>query len=142
MEIRELTIADYPKIIDLWSRAGLPFKPNGRDSKLAISKEIEAHHDFFLGAFENERLIGTVILSCDLRKGWINRLAVDVHHRNRGIAKALINESERVLKKQGVHIFCSLVESSNLPSQKLFEKCGYSKDNNIIYFSKRDSYNV
>lgn len=127
MEIRKLRISDYPKIIEIWSRAGLPFKPNGRDSKLAISKEIKAHPDFFLGAFEDGRLIGTVVLSCDLRKGWINRLAVEVSHRNRGVAQALISESERVLREQGVRIFCGLVESSNTASQKLFEKCGYSK---------------
>jgi hypothetical protein len=55
MEIRRLTISDYPKIIDLWTRAELPFKPNGRDSKQSISKEIKTHPDFFLGAFENGR---------------------------------------------------------------------------------------
>lgn len=142
MEIRKLRISDYPKIIELWSKAGLPFKPNGRDSKLAISKEIKTHPDFFLGAFENGRLIGTVILSCDLRKGWINRLAVEVSHRNRGVAQTLISESEKVLRKHGVRIFCGLVESSNTASQKLFEQCGYSKDCDIIYFSKRDSYDV
>jgi hypothetical protein len=41
-----------------------------------------------------------------------------------------------------VRIFCGLVESSNTASQKLFEKCGYVKDCGIIYFSKRDSYDV
>ncbi len=142
MEIRRLRISDYPKIVDLWSRAELPFKPNGRDSKLAISKEIKTHPDFFLGAFENGRLIGTVILSCDLRKGWINRLTVEVSHRNRGVAQALIGESEKVLRKHGMRIFCGLVESSNIASQKLFEKCGYVKDCGIIYFSKRDSHDV
>jgi len=142
MEIRRLRISDYPKIIDLWSRAGLPFKPKGRDSKLAISKEVKAHPDFFLGAFENNKLVGIVVLSCDLRKGWINRLAVDVPYRNHGVAKALISESERVLRKHGVRIFCGLIESSNVSSQRLFEKCGYSKDSNIVYFSKRDSDEV
>jgi hypothetical protein len=54
----------------------------------------------------------------------------------------LVSESEKVLRKHGVRIFCGLVESSNTASQKLFEKCGYSKDCDIIYFSKRDSCDV
>jgi predicted N-acetyltransferase YhbS len=89
MEIRTLSIVDYEDMVDLWSRAKLSFKPKGRDSKEAISKEIKSHPDFFLGAFEDGRLIGTAIISCDVRKGWINRLAVDIAYQNRGIAKGL-----------------------------------------------------
>ena len=87
MKNRTLSITDYEDMVDLWSRAKLSFKPKGRDSKEAISEEIVSHPDFFLGAFEGDRLIGTAIISCDVRKGWINRLAVDVAYRNRGIAK-------------------------------------------------------
>ena len=80
----------------------MPFKPRGRDSKDAISREMKAHPTFFLGAFENGRLIGTAIVSCDLRKGWINRLVVDGAHQNRGIAQALIDQSEKVLRNIGI----------------------------------------
>ncbi len=142
MRIRTLSIVDYEDMIDLWSRANLSFKPTGRDSKEAISKEIKSHPDFFLGAFEDGRLIGTAIISCDVRKGWINRLAVDVAYRNRGIAKALISESERILRKNGMRLFCALIETSNIASQELFEKSGYVKHHDIMYFSKRDSDDV
>jgi ribosomal protein S18 acetylase RimI-like enzyme len=142
MKIRTLSIVDYEDMVDLWSRAELPFKPKGRESKEAISKEIMSHPDFFLGAFENGRLIGTAIISCDVRKGWINRLAVDVAYRNRGIAKALISESERILRKNGMRLFCALIETSNIASQELFEKAGYVKHRDIMYFSKRDTDDI
>ena len=142
MEIRTLSIVDYEDMVDLWSRTKLPCKPKGRDSKEAVSKEIKSHPDFFLGAFEDGRLIGTAIISCDVRKGWINRLAVDVAYRNRGIAKALISESERILRKNGMHLFCALIETPNIASQELFEKSGYVKHRDIMYFSKRDSDDV
>ena len=142
MEIRTLSIADYEDMIELWSRAKLPFKPKGRDSKKAISKEIESQPDFSLGTFEDGHLIGTAIISCDVRKGWINRLAVDVAYRNRGIAKALIRESERILRKNGIHLFCALIETPNIVSQELFEKSGYAKHRDIVYFSKRDNDDV
>jgi GNAT superfamily N-acetyltransferase len=103
---------------------------------------MEANPEFFLGVFEGNRLVGTVIISCDLRKGWINRLAVDPDYRNRGIAKALIAESEKVLRKHGVRIFCALIEDYNAISKKLFKECGYVEHRDIIYFSKRDSSKV
>jgi len=142
MEIRRLTISDYEEMVRLWSRAKLPFKPKGRDSKKAIAAQMKANSEFFLGAFENNRLVGTVIISCDLRKGWINRLAVDPDHRYRGIAKVLIAESEKILRKHGIRIFCALIEDYNTISKKLFKECGYIEHRDIIYFSKRDSNEV
>lgn len=142
MEIRRLTISDYEEMVRLWSRAKLPFKPKGRDSKKAIAAQMKANSEFFLGAFENNRLVGTVIISCDLRKGWINRLAVDPDHRYRGIAKVLIAESEKILRKHGIRIFCALIEDYNTISKKLFKECGYIEHRDIIYFSKRDSNEI
>jgi len=139
MEIRRLTIKDYKEMISLWLTAKLPFKPKGRDSREAIAVEMKANPDFFLGAFEDNSLVGVVITSCDIRKGWINRLAVDPDHRHRGIAKALIAESERTLRKHGIRIFCALIEDYNAISKKLFKECGYVEHHDITYFSKRDS---
>jgi predicted N-acetyltransferase YhbS len=142
MEIRKLTTNDYKEIVRLWTKAKLPFKPKGRDSKKAIAAQMGANPEFFLGAFENNQLVGTVIMSCDTRKGWINRLAVDPDYRRRGIAKALIAESEKVLRKYGVKIFCALIEDYNTMSRELFKKCGYVEHCDIIYFSKRDNAEV
>jgi ribosomal protein S18 acetylase RimI-like enzyme len=142
MEIRRLQVEDYPRLVELWSKAGLPFKPKGRDSPQAIAKQMKENPDFFIGAFENGKLIGAVIASSDGRKGWINRLAVDPEYRRRGIAKALIAEAEKALRQKGLKIFCALIEDSNKASKELFRKCGYVEHRDIIYFSKRESDEV
>ena len=142
MKIQKLAIDDYEEIINLWSRARLPYKPKGRDSKEAMTAEMKANPEFFLGAFEDNCLVGTVIISCDMRKGWLNRLAVDPDYRHCGIAKALITESEKVLRKRGVRIFCALIEDWNAASKKLFNECGYAEHRDILYFSKRDSNEI
>jgi len=61
MEIQRLTINNYKEMVRLWLRAKLPFKPKGRDSKEAIAVQMKANPEFFLGAFEDNNLIGTVI---------------------------------------------------------------------------------
>jgi ribosomal protein S18 acetylase RimI-like enzyme len=142
MEIRRLATSDYERIINLWSRAGLPFKPKGRDSKKAVTAQMEINPGFFLGAFEDGSLVGVAVLSSDTRKGWINRLAVDPDYRQRGIAKALIAESEKILRKHGLGIFCALIEDYNTKSKELFKECGYEERRDIVYFSKRDSDKV
>jgi ribosomal protein S18 acetylase RimI-like enzyme len=101
-----------------------------------------ANPQFFLGAFEGDQLVGVVVLSNGLRKGWINRLATDPEYQRRGVALALIAESEKTLRESGVKIFCVLVGSSNAASRRLFKKCGYVEHHGIVYFSKRDSDDV
>jgi predicted N-acetyltransferase YhbS len=142
MEIRKLIIDNYEEITKLWTRASLPYEERGRDRKEAMAAEMKANPEFFLGAFEDGHLVGTVIINCDMRKGWLNRLAVDPDYRHCGIAKALIAESEKILKKHGVRVICALIEDYNTASKKLFNECGYTEHHDIIYFSKRDSNEV
>ncbi len=142
MRVRTLTIDDYRHIIALWKKAKLPFKPKGRDNRQSMAEEAAAHPDFLLGAFEGDRLVGVAVLSCDFRKGWINRLAVDPECRRRGIAESLIAESEKTFRKHGLRLFCALVERENVASKKLFEKCGYLEHPDIVYFSKRESESI
>jgi len=142
MNIRRLAIGNYEKITGLWTKAGLPFKPKGRDSKEAIAAQMKANPPFFIGAFEGDQLVGVVIISCDVRRGWINRLAVDPNHRGRGIAKALVAEAEKVLRSQGIRIFCVQIEAENTESRELFRKCGYREHPDIVYLSKRQNKNV
>lgn len=142
MRIQKLSVVDYERIINLWFRAGLPFKPRGRDSRKAMAAQMAANPQFFLGAFIDEHLVGVVIVSSDTRKGWINRLAVDPEHRYSGVAKALVRESEKVLRKQGIRIFCALVDDENAASKELFRSCGYHEHRDIIYFSKHKTEDI
>jgi len=137
MKIRSLTIADYDQIVALWKRAGLPFKPLGRDCKDAVQAQMAEDPDFFLGAFEDNRLVGVVVATSDGRKGWINRLAVDPDFRRRGLAEKLISEAENVLQKHGVRMFCALIDADNKVSKQLFRKCGYKEHRDIVYFRKK-----
>jgi ribosomal protein S18 acetylase RimI-like enzyme len=142
LQVRRLTVADYDGIVNLWSIANLPYKAKGRDSREAIAAEIKLNPDFFLGAFDEERLVGVAVVSCDSRKGWINRLAVHPDFRRRGIAVDLIDECESVIRKRGLKLFCALIEESNEPSIRLFKKRGYVEHRDILYFCKRESDDV
>ena len=143
VEIRTLTIQDYDAMIKLWELAGLPFKPKGRDSKPMIEKQMKTCPEFFVGIFHNEKLVGVVIGSYDGRmKGWINRLAINPAYRRKGIARQLVNAMEKALKKQGVKIFCALIETPNEESLRLFQKLGYVAHKEILYVSKRESEDV
>jgi N-acetylglutamate synthase len=137
-----LTTADYDALVDLWKQAGLEYRPNGRDSKLSIVIQMSMDPELFLGAFEDGRLIGSVIATFDGRRGWINRLAIVPEERRKGVAKALIARAEKLLRQRGAMIIGAHVERENTASLRLSENSGYSSRSDIVYMSKRDRPDV
>jgi ribosomal protein S18 acetylase RimI-like enzyme len=142
MDIRLLSIADYDSIIELWKSAGLPFKPHGRDTREKMNVQLKKDADLFIGAFEENELIGVIIGTDDGRKGWINRLAISPEYTRSGVATRLIKELEDALKRRGRRIICTLVEDPNEVSFALFIKAGYVKHDDIHYLSKREDDEV
>ncbi len=142
LKIRDFKIEEYDILIELWEKTGLPYRPLGRDSKENISKQIEQQNISFLFVENEDKIIGSIIISHDGRKGWINRVAILPEYRNLGIASLLIDDAEKRLKEIGIKIVASLIEDWNLKSLKLFDKLGYIRHPDIIYFTKRESAEV
>ena len=128
---------DYDDIVSLWIRAGLHYRPNGRDSRANLEREIEDPSVDALVAFADGLMIGTVIGTNDGRKGWINRLAIDPDHRGKGVAQALIGRIEECFKARSLKIYCCLINAGNEPSQSLFERIGYDRHPEVVYYSKK-----
>ncbi len=137
INIRRFGIEDYDAVLKLWQDCRLPFKPYGRDSREKIAKEITKETAIFLVAERDGEVIGTVLGTHDGRKGWINRLAVDPKYRRQGIAQRLLEEAEEKIYQKGIEIVTCLIEDYNQTSMDFFQKAGYTKHTDIIYFSKR-----
>ena len=142
MEYRTLGPEDYDAVIDIWNKAGLPFKPIGRDSKEEMIRQIELDPEMFLGAFLDGQMIGMIMGSYDSRKGWLNRLAVVPEHQGKGIAKALVQKMEKRLKAKGFRIIATLIEDGHEASMTLFKKAGYIIHDDITYLTKREDSGV
>ena len=142
VHIRPLKLNELKAMRRIWTVAGLPYKPKGRDSPQRLVKQLKDKPELFIGAFSDGMLVGVSLCSDDGRKGWINRLAVLPEFTGKGIATALITQSEKALRRRGMHIFCIHIEGDNEDSMRLFEKAGYRRETDIFYFTKRerDSY--
>ena len=141
-ELRKLTAEDYDDILRVWSDAGLPYKPDGRDNRNQIALEIEREDSIFVGLFENGHMLAVGLATFDGRKGWINRVAVDPDRRGEGFGGEIIKACEQFLKDRGAEIIAALIEDVNSPSISLFQKQDYVVMKEILYFSKRNSDDV
>jgi len=137
MVCKTLTIGDYDRIISLWGRAGLPFKPNGRDSREMIAAEMSRDYCSFFGFFQDNEMLVVGIASYDGRRGWINRVAVDPDYRGAGLGGRMIEECEKFIGQFGEVVPCALIEEENVPSMACFKKSGFVCENTIKYWTKR-----
>ena len=137
MIIRKATITDYSTIVSLWEAAELDYKPKGRDSRESIEKEMQKGIGYFLIAEKEGEAIGSVLITHDGRKGWINRLAVIPEYRKKGIGKALVDKAEEILDELGIGIYVCLIEDYNKSSLEVFQKLGYNEFPGMHYLSKR-----
>lgn len=142
----ELSESDYADILALWQRAGLPVRPDGRDSAAAFAQQIAApaeaafsqRRQRAIGLRAGPNLVGVALLTHDLRKGWINRLAVDPAWRRHGLAGRLVAEAERWFYEDlGLEVYSALIAEHNAASLAFFESAGYSRHNYIVYVSKK-----
>jgi len=140
--IREFCIEDYDALITLWNDAQLEYKPKGRDRRDKIESELERGNAIFLVAEIDGKLAGSILGTHDGRKGWINRLAVAPEFRKQGIARRLVSEVEEMFSELGIEIMACLIEDWNTKSMQVFEKLGYKKHSDIIYFTKRKHLDV
>jgi ribosomal protein S18 acetylase RimI-like enzyme len=132
---------DYDAIIRLWKQAGLEsVRLEGRDSRDAFAAQLTAGQKI-IGLEDDGQLIGTVVVTHDTRKGWINRLSIHPDCRRRGYAAKLIAAAEQELRAAGLQIFAVLIEADNNASRELFAREGY-KTHDVAYMSKRDSDDV
>lgn len=139
--LRHLTIDDYDAVVQLWKQTGLrSVRLDGRDSRDAFAAQLEAGQKI-IGLEDCGQLIGAVVVTHDVRKGWINRLAIHPEHRRRGYASKLITAAEQELRAAGFQIFAVLIEADNDASRRLFAREGY-KAHDVLYMSKRDSDDV
>ncbi len=127
---------DYAEVLELWGRAGLPARPEGRDAPEAFRRQQESGLQHSLGIRVDGHLVAVVILTHDGRKGWINRLAVDPAYRHRGFASRLVAASERWFNDGvGIEVTAALIHAHNDASLALFDSLGYEVVD-VVYVRK------
>ena len=134
MKIREFSPKDFGAVSRLWRRSEMQIRPG--DSKEELRRKLERDPDLFLVAEEESKIVGVVIGGWDGRRGWIYRLAVDPRFRRRRIARKMLLEVERRMRKKGVPRVHALVFNWNAPSLNLFESSGYEKQSNLVVVGK------
>jgi ribosomal protein S18 acetylase RimI-like enzyme len=134
MDIRDLTSANIGAAISLWSSSGLtrPWNP----PEIDLQRALDGLTSTVLGAFDNDILIGTVMVGHDGHRGWVYYLAVDESQRRTGLGRQLMSAAENWLREHGAVKIQLMIRSSNDSVLGFYEHLGY-EDADVQVRSKR-----
>jgi ribosomal protein S18 acetylase RimI-like enzyme len=133
MQIRDFTTGDFAAATALWEICGL--HPSRSDTAERLADVSRRNPGLFLLAFDDDRLVGTVMALWDGRRGWINRLAVNPARRHSGLGRFLLGLVETRLRERGCDKVNLLIEADNEPVAAFYAAAGYSRDP-LIFMEK------
>lgn len=129
--VRAFERADTESVIALWTEAGLTRPWN--DPRLDIERKLAVQPELFL-VVEDERatrdapsIIGSVMAGYDGHRGWLYYLATAESHRRTGIARALVQEAERLLTAMGCPKVQLMVREGNETVLGFYDDLGYER---------------
>ena len=123
LRLRELTMADYAAVDELWRRAGLWMRPSDGAEQVAL--KLTRDPDLFLVACAVELVVGVAMGGWDGRRAYIYHLAVDPRWRRRGVADRLMDELEERFRAKGALKAKLQIMVGNDTSTAFFAARGY-----------------
>lgn len=137
--IRAFDRPDTEQVVALWDEAGLTRPWN--DPRRDIERKLAVQPELFLVAEESPRggseavsapsagrvIIGSVMAGYDGHRGWLYYLATAESHRHRGVARALVDEAERLLREMGCPKVQLMVREGNESVLGFYDGLGYER---------------
>ena len=129
--IRECRPEEAEALLTLWQAAGT--SPSITDTIADVRRVIESTA-FVLVAEADQRIVASLIAAFDGWRGNMYRIAVHPDYRRGGIGRALVEEGERCLAKQGAKRITALVEEKYPWASAFWSSVGYEIEPGILRF--------
>ena len=134
MDIRCFRTEDEQSVIALWQRCDLvrPWNEPHRD----ICRKLKVNPEWFLVGLVDGQVVAAVMAGYEGHRGWLNYLAVAPEFQRRGLARAIVAEAERLLRKAGCPKINLQIRTSNQGVIEFYRRLGYSVDD-VVSMGRR-----
>ena len=133
MTIRQMQIADYPLLYDLWlSVPGMGLNTLD-DSEEGVARFLARNPETCFVAEENGQLIGCIMSGHDGRRGYIYHTCVHPDHRRKGIGRMLTDAALDALRGCRIHKVALVVFSDNTTGNAFWERMDFTTREDLVY---------
>ena len=101
--IRTMTIEDYDEVYRLWTKIRGFGLRSVDDSREGIKRFLSRNPSTSVVAWEDEKVVGSILCGHDGRRGCLYHVCVDEDYRRRGIGKAMGVYAMEELKKEQIN---------------------------------------
>ncbi len=136
MKIVPFDMEHHGSAWSLWEKT-LPHSHDTSWNYAMTERFISHNHGLSFCAFQNNRLIGTVMGSYDGRRGYIQHLAVEEGFRKKGVGRELMSRALSAMEKMDIRKIHLLVKKENISVRSFYEKTGWDGRDDIIIMSTR-----
>ena len=136
MTIREMQLADYESVYQLWTQTTGMGLRSLDDSKEGITKFLARNPMTNFVACNNGTIIGVVLSGHDGRRGYIYHAAVDVSCRGQGIGTRLVDTALDALRNEGINKVALVVFENNTIGNEFWTSIGFDARHDLVYRNK------
>lgn len=134
LSIRPYRQQDEAQLIPLWESCGLTVPQNNPEKD--IRRKLSVNPEWFLIGEVDREIVASCMAGYEGHRGWINYLAVSPEHQRKGVARAIMEHAESLLKQAGCPKINLQVRDTNSRAIEFYETIGYSIDP-VISLGKR-----
>lgn len=129
--IRDVTDADIPAVIGIWTRAGVTRPWNDPEKDIAFARK--APHATILVGLVDDVPAATVMVGEDGHRGWVYYVAADPDRHGEGLGRAMMAAAEDWLKARGIWKLQLLVRGDNLKACGFYEALGFKVVDTVVF---------
>jgi ribosomal protein S18 acetylase RimI-like enzyme len=134
LHIRSYQPPDREAVVALWKACGL-LRPHNDPCK-DIDRKQKVRGDLFLVGIAAGGVVASLMAGYDGHRGWLNYLAVDPSHRQKGYGRLMVREAECLLAAAGCPKVNLQVRRANAEAIGFYKSIGYAQDP-VLSFGKR-----
>ena len=134
MIIREMTIADYEEIFEMWQTTTKRALSEA-DEKSHIERYLNRNKGLSQVAVVDGKIVGTVLAGHDGRQGFIHHMAVMPEYRRHHIGQKLAKTAVEKIKAEGIAEVYIFSFRDNSVGQSFWKNLGFEKRDDVFVFS-------
>lgn len=135
IEYKLLTINCYEELYQLWLKIdGLGLRSLD-DSREGIAKFLIRNPTTCFAAFDNEKMVGSILCGHDGRRGFIYHTCVLPDYRLNGIAAKLVELATKALREEGINKVSLVAYSRNEIGNSFWKKSGWELRTDLNYYN-------